>query len=40
MGCYRTIGEIAAWGSLSASEQQAVLRLLGDRAVERALNPK
>ena len=32
IGCYRTIEEIARWRSMSASEQWAVLRLLGERA--------
>jgi uncharacterized protein len=36
IGCYRTIGEIASWRSLSASEQRAVLRQLAERAAVRA----
>jgi len=39
VGCYRTIEEIAAWGRMSASDQRAVLRLLGKRAAERAPKP-
>ena len=39
IGCYRTINEIAAWGRLSASDQRAVLVLVGQRAAERAPKP-
>jgi predicted Fe-S protein YdhL (DUF1289 family) len=39
-GCYRTIGEIAGWGSLSAGEQRAVLRQLPERAAAHAPKPK
>ena len=39
-GCYRTMEEIARWRSMSASEQMAVLALLGDRArILSAANP-
>lgn len=30
-GCYRTLGEIAAWGASSDAEKQAVLDRLPDR---------
>ena len=40
IGCYRTMGEIAAWGRLSAPDKWAVLVLLGKRAAERAPKPK
>lgn len=36
VGCYRTINEIARWRSLSAAEQQAVLRQLPEREASRA----
>ncbi|MGD0501139.1 MAG: DUF1289 domain-containing protein [Steroidobacteraceae bacterium] len=39
-GCYRTIGEIAGWRSLSAAEQWAVLRQLPKRVVARAPGPE
>jgi hypothetical protein len=38
-GCYRTIGEIAGWGSLSAGQQWAVLRQLPARVAARAAEP-
>jgi len=40
IGCYRTMSEIAAWGTLSASDQRAVLVLLGKRAAQGAPKPK
>jgi uncharacterized protein len=40
-GCYRTIGEIADWRSLSASEQWGVLKQLPERiaTLDRAAPP-
>ncbi|MGA2397418.1 MAG: DUF1289 domain-containing protein [Steroidobacteraceae bacterium] len=38
-GCYRTIGEIARWSSMSAAEQRAVLDELPGRAPGRAPQP-
>jgi hypothetical protein len=40
LGCYRTIEEIAGWTTLSAGEQQAVLRQLPVRAASRTRQPK
>ena len=35
-GCLRTIDEIAAWGSMSAEQQWAVVKVLADRRIEVA----
>lgn len=35
-GCYRTIGEIAAWGRMSADERREIMATLEDRKPELA----
>jgi predicted Fe-S protein YdhL (DUF1289 family) len=40
VGCYRTMDEIAGWGSMSAAERWAVLRRVAERAGQRALEVK
>ena len=40
VGCYRTMDEIARWGSMSPAERWAVLRRTAERAGQRAVEVK
>jgi len=38
-GCGRTLGEIAAWGSLSEDERRAIMAALPERMKAKGLEP-
>jgi uncharacterized protein len=40
VGCYRTMDEIARWGSMSPAERWAVLRRTAERAGRRTVEVK